>query len=289
MALTLALATALAIACGDGDGPTGNGSIRDVTGVYAVTIMMTVEGQTASCPATVEITSQSGSSFSGTYDIPASANCTSDAGTFAGTIDANGRISIPGLFADVLGVEDEPGCDLLGNTTFNGTASETSFTMQATGTVRCDFGGEVITADVTVVLTGTKASGLNMIGTYDITVAATVEGESFTCTGTVQITTHSGSTVSGNYSVNPSTDCSAASGTFSGTIDGSGNMSVPGLLGEILDLDAIPECGLLSEPAMTGTGSQSGFTLQASSTVRCTFDGTAVDLSVSVVVTGTRT
>jgi len=136
----------LLVGCGGGDGgPTGP-EAPDMRGSYAGTwtleARVVTTGETASlfCPGTVTITSQSGGGFSGSFLIQGAGDCDDDSGTIEGVIRADGgltlTVDIPG--GDPNAFEDLTGCvTISGDSAFNGIATGSSISFDASFTTDC--------------------------------------------------------------------------------------------------------------------------------------------------------
>lgn len=102
------IAALMLLGCGDdGSGP---GRTPDVRGTYdpTYTYKRTFIGGTSAdtCAGTLSIVNQSGQSFSGDFTIQPP-GCRAAAGAFTGTVQANGAVTIGGLFEEW--INDEAG------------------------------------------------------------------------------------------------------------------------------------------------------------------------------------
>ncbi|KPK69395.1 hypothetical protein AMJ82_05630 [candidate division TA06 bacterium SM23_40] len=127
-------------------------------------------------------------------------------------------------------------------------------------------------------------------GTYDATYSFettfTGGGSSGTCPGTLRITGQRGQNFSGDFTIQPS-DCRAAAGGFTGTVQASGAVTIRGLFEEWIN-DETGATGLTcsGQAGQNLTGTFSGDELIAESgTVPLTCDDIDYDLEVSVTAT----
>lgn len=152
----------VAMACGGGDGggPTGVPT-GDIRGHYTITHNGSIVGTgTLSCPGDLDITTQDGTSFSGTITITETAGCEGVAsqGTISGTVSSAGAmtftVSIP--FLDAL--LEAAGCTILsGGTTFTGTVTTVVFSGTRTNRLRCEVEpGSFIEVDLVYTISGPK-------------------------------------------------------------------------------------------------------------------------------------
>lgn len=159
-ALLLALAGALACGGGGGGGPTGVPT-GDIRGHYSITHNGSIVGTGAlSCPGDLDITTQDGTSFSGTISITDTAECqgVSSVGTISGTVSSNGAVSftvsIP--FLDVL--LEAAGCTILsGGTTFTGSVTTVVISASRTNRLSCEIEpGMFVELDLVYTISGPK-------------------------------------------------------------------------------------------------------------------------------------
>ena len=145
---------------GDDGGPT---AVPDVTGSYDVNFTVTETGtqDSFSCSGTLNIAGQTENEFSGGFVLEPSDDCTGESGTFTGTVDANGTITFIGLFEGVLGLDDQPGCDIIGgDSTLRGTVTDQQLTASGTVELRCRVGLEsVLQFELRMDVTGTRSEG----------------------------------------------------------------------------------------------------------------------------------
>lgn len=152
----------VALACGGGDGgdPTGLPT-GDIRGHYTITHNGSIVGTGAlSCPGLLDITTQEGTSFSGTITITETTECQGVAsqGTISGTVSSGGAttftVSIP--FLD--GLLEAAGCTILsGGTTFTGTVTTVVFAGTRTNRLRCEVEpGSFIEVDLVYTISGPK-------------------------------------------------------------------------------------------------------------------------------------
>jgi hypothetical protein len=151
--LAVAIAAIALPACGGDDGVTA----PDATGNYAVNYTVIIGDFTFLCPGTFNITDQSDGSFSGNYNSPATQDCPPASGTFSGTVQENGAITIPGFFEDFLELDEDPSCGVTGgNSTMQGTLSGDAISAAATAEVTCTINGTGV-LDVTLSMVGTRS------------------------------------------------------------------------------------------------------------------------------------
>ena len=161
------LALPLLLACGDDDG-TGV-TAPDARGSYAAIFTFTVTAVPATdlsfqfaCPGSLTITSQSGSSFSGSFTIQSTPDCDAVSGTVSGTIRTDGGVNVT---IDVPGESGDDfenlflGCTFVsGDSQFNGTLSGNQLTVSASLTMDCsDPLVGVFRIQITVSITGTRS------------------------------------------------------------------------------------------------------------------------------------
>lgn len=149
----------LAAACGDDQGPT---SIPDVTGDYAVTYIFT-EPETKdsfSCSGALQIREQSEGDFTGLFTLEASDDCTAQGGEFTGTVQAGGAITFSGLFEGAVGLEQIPGCSIVGgDSALRGTWIDGRLTVSSTVQLRCRVGlGSLQQFPLTLEVVGSRSA-----------------------------------------------------------------------------------------------------------------------------------
>jgi hypothetical protein len=140
--------TALVLAaCGGGGGggdPTGPPAAT-ILGHYSVTHTGTLSGLPAvSCPGEINITNQTGNSFSGTISITATGECAelAGSGTINGTVSTSGSfdatITIPALVT----LLESLGCTIVGgDPTFTGSAGTAGISASRTVELVCEIEG----------------------------------------------------------------------------------------------------------------------------------------------------
>ncbi len=146
LALLVLLSLAGLSACGGSDsGPMGPDSAT-VQGTYngtwtlRATEVGTGESVSNSCPGSVTISSQSGSSFQGSFIIRSTPDCDNVSGTVSGTLRSDGgvtlTIDVPGGNPDSF--EDLTGCVILsGDSAFSGSIQGRSISFDASFVTDC--------------------------------------------------------------------------------------------------------------------------------------------------------
>lgn len=153
----------LTLACsggGGGGGPMGT-PVEDIRGQYTITHQGEIVGVgTLACPGLLIITTQEGTSFSGTITIAETQDCqgVQDQGTISGTVSSAGvltfTITIP--FLDAL--LEIAGCEIVsGGSTFTGTATTTGLSATRTNRLNCEVEpGSFIEVDLVYTISGSK-------------------------------------------------------------------------------------------------------------------------------------
>jgi hypothetical protein len=157
---TLVWVTAAVLACGGGGGPTGVPA-TNVVGHYSITHTGTLVGfEAVSCLGVLDITSQTGNSFSGTITITATGDCQALAGqgTINGTVASSGAVTFTVSISSLDELLQAAQCDIVsGSPTFTGTATTTGISATRTNFIHCDIeGGGVIEGDFVYTISGPK-------------------------------------------------------------------------------------------------------------------------------------
>lgn len=146
------------VACGDAGG--GPSDVSDITGTYSVTYTFTEPGtrDTFSCSGTVDITEQSDADFIGVFTVEETDDCADRSGSFAGTVAADGSISFTDLFEGVVGLDNLPGCDIVGgDSALTGTIAGEAISVSTTVQFRCRAGVETLQQfSLELAVTGTR-------------------------------------------------------------------------------------------------------------------------------------
>jgi len=135
-----------------------------VVGNYAATGTATLKtwlgSKTYSCSATIDIPTQSDSSFSGTITVLAAHDCDSQPGTVAGVVSADGSVTGMAYASDGTTIWEEgaarSGCTLVSSTPFTGTLSGNTVAVAGRGAYDCPSVFGPYRADVDAHVTGTR-------------------------------------------------------------------------------------------------------------------------------------
>lgn len=132
------------VACsggGGGGGPMGT-PVDDIQGMYAVVHTLRLNAvNVAECAGVLDITSQSGSIFSGTISISGTGNCQEFAsqGALNGTVSSSGALSFTISLSALDDLLAAASCEIVGGSeTFTGTATTTGVSATRTNTLRCE-------------------------------------------------------------------------------------------------------------------------------------------------------
>lgn len=152
----------LSLACGGGGGdndPTGPPA-ANVVGHYAITHTGTLTGlPPIECPGDLNITNQTGNSFSGTITIAATAECEGIAGTgnVSGTVTSGGALDFTITISNLEDILEAAGCDIVGgDPTFTGTAGTAGIFASRTIALRCDIEGGTLDTNFEYTISGPK-------------------------------------------------------------------------------------------------------------------------------------
>lgn len=118
--------------------------IGDIRGSYAVTHTLSLEGLGfISCPGTLNVTTQTGTAFSGTISISDVEGCEGVAsqGTITGTVTSQGVLMFTVTLPIIESLLDLSGCEIVGgSTTFSGTATSTGLSATRMNQLECPDG-----------------------------------------------------------------------------------------------------------------------------------------------------
>jgi hypothetical protein len=150
----------LACGGGGGGGPTGNPA-ANIVGHYEITHTGTITGFPApiSCPGDLDITSQTGSSFSGTITITATEDCQGIAGSgnVSGTVTSGGALDFTITISNLEGLLEAAGCDIVGgDPTFTGSAGTAGIIASRTIALRCEIEGGILDTNFEYTISGPK-------------------------------------------------------------------------------------------------------------------------------------
>ena len=158
----LAWIAAASLACGGGGGdndPTGPPA-ANVVGHYAITHTGTLTGlPPIECPGDLNITNQTGNSFSGTITITATAECEGIAGSgnVSGTVTSGGALDFTITISELEEILEAAGCDIVGgDATFTGTAGTAGIFASRTIALRCDVEGGTLDTNFEYTISGPK-------------------------------------------------------------------------------------------------------------------------------------
>ena len=160
--LHAAAACALA-ACGGGGGggdPIGPPA-ANVVGHYAINHTGTLTGlpQPITCPGDLDITSQTGTSFSGTITITATEACQEIAGsgTVSGTVTSTGALTFTITITNLEELLETAGCEIVGgDPTFTGSAGAAGIIASRTISLSCVIEGGTLETDFEYQISGPK-------------------------------------------------------------------------------------------------------------------------------------
>jgi hypothetical protein len=162
MLSVLAWLAAASLACGGGGGggdPTGPPA-ANVVGHYAITHTGTLTAlPPIECPGDLNITNQTGNSFSGTITITATAECEGIAGegNVSGTVTSGGALDFTITISNLEDILEAAGCDIVGgDPTFTGTAGTAGIFASRTIALRCDIEGGTLDTNFEYTISGPK-------------------------------------------------------------------------------------------------------------------------------------
>jgi hypothetical protein len=158
----LICAAAVSLACGGGGGnggPTGTPS-ANVVGHYSITHTGSLPGLEAiSCPGDLDITSQTGNTFSGTITINAVGDCQTLAGTGAvsGTVTSSGAVTFAITISNLEQLLETAGCDIVGgDPMFTGSAGTAGISASRTISLSCEIEGDTLDIDFEYTIAGPR-------------------------------------------------------------------------------------------------------------------------------------
>jgi hypothetical protein len=155
------VACALA-ACGGGGGggdPIGPPA-ANVVGHYTINHTGTLTGlPPITCPGDLDITSQTGSSFSGTITITATEECQAIAGSgmVNGTVTSTGALTFTITITNLEELLEEAGCEIVGgDPTFTGSAGASGIIASRTISLSCVLEGGTLDTNFEYTISGPK-------------------------------------------------------------------------------------------------------------------------------------
>lgn len=158
-ALLLLAAGTLACGGGGGGGPTDTPT-ADVVGHYSITHTGSLPGiEAISCPGDLDITSQTGTAFSGTITINAVGDCQGLAGSGAvsGNVTSTGTLTFTITIQNLEALLEAAGCEIVGgDPTFTGSAGMAGISASRTISLRCDIQGGVLETDFEYTISGPR-------------------------------------------------------------------------------------------------------------------------------------
>jgi hypothetical protein len=159
---TGALLAALMLACGGGGGnggPTDTPS-ANVVGHYSITHTGSLPGiEAISCPGDLDITSQTGTAFSGTITVNAVGDCQTLAGSGAvsGNVTSGGALTFTITIQNLEMLLEAAGCEIVGgDPMFTGSAGMAGISASRTISLSCDIQGGVLETDFEYTISGPR-------------------------------------------------------------------------------------------------------------------------------------
>ncbi|HEY7472343.1 MAG TPA: hypothetical protein VIE68_08350 [Gemmatimonadota bacterium] len=154
------IATVLACGGGGGGNPMGPPA-ANVVGHYSITHRGTLTGlgEVASCPGDLDITNQTGNSFSGTITITDTEEChgIAGSGTISGTVTSGGALDFTITISNLEMLLAAIGCEIVGgDPTFTGTAGTAGISASRTIALRCEIEGGPLDTNFEYMITGSK-------------------------------------------------------------------------------------------------------------------------------------
>ncbi|HEU4464775.1 MAG TPA: hypothetical protein VFS53_07005 [Gemmatimonadota bacterium] len=160
--LVHAVAALAIVACGGGGGggdPIGPPA-ANVVGHYAINHTGTLTGlPPITCPGELDITSQTGTSFSGTITITATEACQEIAGSgmVSGTVTSTGALSFTITITNLEELLEQAGCEIVGgDQTFTGSAGASGIIASRTISLSCVLEGGTLETDFEYTISGPK-------------------------------------------------------------------------------------------------------------------------------------
>ena len=157
-----AVAAVALAACGGGGGggdPLGPPA-ANVVGHYAINHTGTLTGlPPITCPGDLDITSQTGTSFTGTITITATEECQGIAGTgmVSGTVTSTGAITFTITITNLEELLEQAGCAIVGgDPTFTGSAGAAGIIASRTISLSCVIEGGTLDTDFEYMISGPK-------------------------------------------------------------------------------------------------------------------------------------
>lgn len=151
----------LGTACGGGGGgdPTGPPA-ANIVGHYSITHSGTLTGLPAiTCPGELDITSQTGTSFSGTITITSTVDCQQLAGSgmINGTVTSSGALTFTITISNLEALLEAAGCEIVGgDPTFTGSAGTAGISASRTISLSCVIEGGTLETDFEYTIAGPK-------------------------------------------------------------------------------------------------------------------------------------
>ena len=153
------VAAALLACGGGGGGPTGMPA-ANVVGHYTVTHTGVLAGLEAiSCPGELDITNQTGTSFSGTVTVEAVGDCLglAGSGSISGTVTSGGALTFTITIASLEELLEALACEIVGgDPTFTGSAGTAGISASRTIALSCDIQGGTLETDFEYTISGPK-------------------------------------------------------------------------------------------------------------------------------------
>ncbi|HEV8303485.1 MAG TPA: hypothetical protein VGQ25_00875 [Gemmatimonadales bacterium] len=145
--------------------PASTAAFPSIVGNYAATGTATVKtsfgSKTFACSATIDIPTQTDSTFAGTVTVLASGDCDSDSGTVAGVVLANDSVVAMAYASNGATVWQEAaarsGCTLVRSTPFTGALSGDTLAVAGSGAYDCPSTFGTYRVDVDVRARGTRS------------------------------------------------------------------------------------------------------------------------------------
>lgn len=159
--LALAVAALASAACGgSGGGDPLGPPAANVVGHYAINHTGTLTGlPPITCPGALDITSQTGTSFSGTITITATQECAEIAGSgmVSGTVTSTGALTFTITITNLEDLLEQAGCEIVGgDAAFTGSAGASGIIASRTISLSCVLEGGTLETDFEYMISGPK-------------------------------------------------------------------------------------------------------------------------------------